>query len=335
MKVSICVPIYNVGNYLSDCLDSLFQQSYQNIEYIFVDDASTDNSINILRKKIKEYQDFRKDIKIITHNINRGLAAARNTAIEHTSGEFVFWVDPDDTIKLDAIEQLIKWQQETKSEIIFYRMCHQYKTYSKETPSFKETTKKNIIKGLLCRKLPVGVCGKLIKTSLYKKYNITVEEGINMGEDFQTIPRLVYFSQKTTFYNEVLYYYNRTNSNSYTNIYSIKKSEQVWRSIKILEDFFSNKDPDYNYYLQVSKLKQIAWDTIGYAKYKENLSYLINKRRLIKEIDRKLWNMIEKTYYPILLFNNIRIVVLYAKIASKMKRLFNNLKIPRKSDSHL
>lgn len=321
MKVSICIPIYNVENYLSDCLDSIFQQSYQDIEYIFVDDASTDNSINILKKKIKEYQDYRKEIKIIAHNKNRGLAAARNTAIDHVTGEFVFWVDPDDTIKLNAIEELIRWQQKTKSDIIFYRMCHQYKTYSKKTPSFKETTKQNIIKGLLSRKLPVGVCGKLIKTSLYKKYNITVEEGINMGEDFQTIPRLVYFSQKITFYNEVLYYYNRTNSNSYTNKYSKKKSEQIWRSIKILEDFFSDKDPDYNYYLQVSKLKQIAWDTIGYAKYKEDIKYLIEKRKLIKKIDIKLWRFIEKVYYPILFLNNIRIIVFYIQLTSRIKNI--------------
>lgn len=105
MKVSIIIPIYNVSAYIERCLHSVFNQTYQNIECILIDDASPDNSIEIAEELIKK--ESKKDIQIIRHPVNRGLGAARNSGIKASSGDYLFFLDSDDEISLNCIELLI------------------------------------------------------------------------------------------------------------------------------------------------------------------------------------------------------------------------------------
>ncbi|MBD5391690.1 glycosyltransferase family 2 protein [bacterium] len=101
-KISIVVPVYNVGPYLSRCLDSLIWQSLKDIEIICVDDASTDDSLEILRG----YAEKDKRIQVIPLVKNSGVATARNTGIDAASGEYIGFVDSDDCVDLDFYEQL-------------------------------------------------------------------------------------------------------------------------------------------------------------------------------------------------------------------------------------
>ena len=93
-KVSIIIPVYNVKNYLGQCLESVIQQDFIDYEIICVDDASTDNSGNILDAYEKQYD----MIQVIRHTKNRGLSAARNTGLEQATGKYVWFVDSDDII---------------------------------------------------------------------------------------------------------------------------------------------------------------------------------------------------------------------------------------------
>ena len=111
IKVSILVPIYNVETYIHQCAVSLFEQTYNNIEYIFVDDASPDNSITILKDLIKRYPKREKDVRIITHEKNRGLAVARNTAISNATGDYIFIVDSDDYMEKQTIEWMVEYDE--------------------------------------------------------------------------------------------------------------------------------------------------------------------------------------------------------------------------------
>ena len=103
IKVSICIPIYEVERFIERCARSLFTQSYQNIEYIFVNDCTPDHSIDVLQEVLKEYPNRAKFVNIVSHNINRGLAAARQTAIRHATGDYMFHLDSDDYLEHDAI----------------------------------------------------------------------------------------------------------------------------------------------------------------------------------------------------------------------------------------
>ena len=110
MKVSIVVPVYNVEKYIERCFESIANQSYNNIECIFVDDCSPDNSGKILKKNISQYHG-NIDFKIVRHSKNKGLSGARNTGIHTANGEYIYYLDSDDKILPDCIEKLVSVAQ--------------------------------------------------------------------------------------------------------------------------------------------------------------------------------------------------------------------------------
>ena len=107
MKVSIIIPVYNVSAYIEHCIESVMNQTYKDIECIIVDDASPDDSIVKCEKMIAEYDGPIK-FTILHHKQNRGLAGARNTGTEASSGDYIFYLDSDDEIKPNCIETLLQ-----------------------------------------------------------------------------------------------------------------------------------------------------------------------------------------------------------------------------------
>ena len=104
-KVSIIIPVYNVVDYIERCWKSVNAQTYSDIELIFVDDCGTDESISKLETLISEGSRF--PVQIIKHKKNRGLSAARNTGIEASSGDYVYFLDSDDDLVPSCIEELV------------------------------------------------------------------------------------------------------------------------------------------------------------------------------------------------------------------------------------
>ena len=102
--ISVVVPVYNVENYIDDCLQSLLQQSYKNIEILCVDDCGNDNSMSIVEK----YKQKDDRIKILKHKKNLGLGGARNTGIDNANGKYIYFLDSDDFIDKDYLEKLIE-----------------------------------------------------------------------------------------------------------------------------------------------------------------------------------------------------------------------------------
>lgn len=96
--ISVIVPIYNVQNYIAECLESIISQTYRDLEIICVDDCGLDNSISIVKKYMKK--DDR--IKLVHHEENQGLGGARNTGISVANGEYIYFMDSDDKIERDA-----------------------------------------------------------------------------------------------------------------------------------------------------------------------------------------------------------------------------------------
>ena len=105
MKVSIIVPVYNVSTYIENCLSSIMNQTYKDIECLIVDDASTDDSITKCEKMIAEYEGDIHFI-IIHHTKNQGISAARNTGLDASHGDYVYFIDSDDEISPNCIEAL-------------------------------------------------------------------------------------------------------------------------------------------------------------------------------------------------------------------------------------
>ena len=103
--VSIIIPLYNVENYVIDSLKSAFAQSYSDVDFLLVDDCSTDHTMQIVEEYVLNHP-RREAVRIIHHDKNLGLSAARNTGLEQAYGEYVYFMDSDDEITEDCIENL-------------------------------------------------------------------------------------------------------------------------------------------------------------------------------------------------------------------------------------
>ena len=116
VKVSVIVPVYNVSEYIERCWDSIRNQTYKNIEVLFVDDCGTDDSV----AKLEEYLAATDavDARILHHARNRGLSAARNTGLEAATGEYVYFLDSDDDITEDCLESLVSPLTEKKYDFV-------------------------------------------------------------------------------------------------------------------------------------------------------------------------------------------------------------------------
>lgn len=287
-KVSICTPIYGVEKYIERCARSLFEQTYTNIEYIFVNDCTKDNSIDILLKTIQSYPSRKSQIRIINHDKNCGLGCARNTAIAAATGDFIMHVDSDDYIERITIEECVKKQIETEADIVSCNALKHRTDFTEKMQHTEHLSPKEYCLNVLQRNAHVCIWGRLIRTALYKNNNIHVEPGINMGEDYQVIGKLFFYSHKTAIVNNFLYHYDCTNIGSYSNLYSKSKQQQSWRSFDIVKIFFENKGEEFTEATSIGELKIIISHFIISGKIPDGKYYYIEARRRLKDLDNNI-----------------------------------------------
>lgn len=118
MKVSILVPVYGVEKYIERCAVSLFEQTYEDLEYIFVDDCSPDHSIEILERVMERYPQRKVQTVILRMEENRGVGYVRKTLLEKATGDYITFVDSDDLVAERMVELLTAKAQETKADVI-------------------------------------------------------------------------------------------------------------------------------------------------------------------------------------------------------------------------
>ncbi len=247
LKISLLIPIYGVERYIEKCVHSLFSQTAKNVEYIFVDDCSPDSSITLLYRVLDEYPHRRNQVSVIRHPQNMGLAAARNTALEHATGKYVLHVDSDDYLEQNAVEVLALKAEQEDADIVVFDFIQVFQTKSVRTTEQIQPDRVAYIRHLFRRQASVTVCGKMIRRSLYVASGVRAVAGLNFGEDYVTTPRLVYSAKKIVKLNLPLYYYVRFNTNSYTRTFSDVSIQNICRAVEILETFFSNV-PDAELY---------------------------------------------------------------------------------------
>ena len=117
--VSIIIPIYNVQQYIERCAKSLFNQSYPNCEFIFINDCTPDNSIEILIQTIQNFPTIKDKIQIINKNQNEGLPQARKTGLDIAQGEYIIHVDSDDWVEKDYVELLVQTAINNNADLVW------------------------------------------------------------------------------------------------------------------------------------------------------------------------------------------------------------------------
>lgn len=121
--ITICVPIYGVEKFIKKCAQSLSVQTYSNIEYIFVNDCTKDNSIAILKDALKQYPQRLEQVKIINHKANEGLGGARTIAIKNATGDYILHVDSDDYLASNAVDLLMNKAELSGADIVDGGYC--------------------------------------------------------------------------------------------------------------------------------------------------------------------------------------------------------------------
>ena len=251
IKVSILVPVYGVEKFIERCARSLMEQTYQDIEYIFIDDCSPDNSIAILQSVIAEYP--QRKVSIIRHEKNKGLGGSRKTALMASTGDYILNIDSDDYLEKNAVSLLVEEAMKKKADVVRMNCFFEWEN-SKTTYQGKWTEDAHAYTKLLLNTstLP-GVCLHFIKKRLYDDYDLCPQEGINIGEDYVLTPRLCYYANKIGQVSKPIYHYIQTNTSSYTTIFNKKKVECLKSVAEIIYGFFKDK-PEF-----LSALNEGMW----------------------------------------------------------------------------
>lgn len=242
--ISILVPVYGVEKFIERCAVSLFEQTYPNLEYVFIDDCGKDNSIQILREVLLRYPDRKDKVSIIRHEKNRGLAAARNTAVAAAHGEFVIHVDSDDFLDLSTIEKLYNKQKENDYDVVSCDFMVVSPRGESFTPTKNYQSKSDFIKAILRVQENTNIVSRLIRLSIYRTHNIKIDEESAVSEDFQTTPIIYYFAKKVASLHEGLYKYSRENEGSLTYKFNVPMFIADVEC-KELIGFFKDKEPEY------------------------------------------------------------------------------------------
>ena len=244
MKVSVLVPVYGVEKYVGQCAKTLFGQTYNDIEYVFVDDCTPDNSISIIQQVLSEYPYREPQMHIIRHDRNRGLGAARKTALAAATGDFVLNVDSDDHLPLDAIEKLVARQQQTGADIVSGNYSSDFENGTIVAHHEWHGDRDVCLKLMLIQHtLLPHIWARLIRRNLYVEHGITSVEGINMAEDLALTPRLIHAATSISYVKESTYYYRDDSSAStFANQLSRKHIISLLKANQKLWVYFREKD---------------------------------------------------------------------------------------------
>ena len=212
MKVSVIIAAYNIEKYIQRCIESVVNQSEREIEIIIVNDGSTDNTLNIINK-VNELDDR----IIVINKKNQGLIEARKTGLKYANGEFILFLDGDDWLENNCIEELYKTANDKKADVVLYNAYMVYddrkEIFDTFIEKFIDDIKKNPVKNLLLLNISPTIWSKFIKKSFLEENNIEFPQNISYAEDLAAVlnifinkPKIV--CNEKRFYN----YYQRNDS---------------------------------------------------------------------------------------------------------------------------
>lgn len=249
-KISVIVPVYNVANYIERCTTSLFEQTQHDIEYLFVDDCTPDNSIEVLHSVIARYRlrlaEENKEVRIMRMPANCGLTAVRRHGIIHAKGDYVIHCDSDDWVDLDYYEKLYQEAIRTDADVVVGGIRDEYKDHGvTRSMEVLPSTCREVVKNWYCKSVGMFTWNKLVRRSIYADNDLQPFTGVNMWEDNGLMLRVFYYAKGLSQIEGSVYHYNQANMNAMTSGYGRKEIDQMIRCASLLEEFFSKK-PDYD-----------------------------------------------------------------------------------------
>lgn len=230
MKVTIIVPVYNVSAYIERCWESLVKQTYKDLEILFIDDCGTDDSVEKLQKLIDTHPGIY--CKILHHDHNRGLSAARNTGLMAATGDFVYFLDSDDDITEDCIERLVAPVMNDEIDIVVgnYRVVGGEAHSPLLLDSGLLDSSKEVLASYAAGKWYVMAWNKLCRRDFLIDNNLFFREGL-IHEDVLWTFQVACKAQSLYVCNDVTYNYNVRGA-------SIMTSMSIERDLRVYLDVF-------------------------------------------------------------------------------------------------
>lgn len=289
--VTVIVPVYNTEKYLSQCIESILGQTYQNLEIFLINDSSTDGSLEILKKY--EKKDTR--ITIIDLKQNVGQKSARNLAYEKSTKKYITNIDSDDFIEKDAIEETLKFLKENNLDISIYDMYYFYENSNKLKKQNNNKIKNNtIMTGK--EAFVASIDWQINSQGIYKKEIILKYlDDLNFYNGDEVAVRRRFLNAKRVGLANKKYFY-RQHENSYVNKVNVKVYQYLISNLNLREEI--KKISDY----EIKKKALEKFETTNmsmiinfFNRYlKEKRNFKSEERRVIEEIFNKSIDKIDK-----------------------------------------
>lgn len=276
IKLSVIVPVYGVEKYVERCVRSLMEQTMTDgIEFIFVDDCSPDNSVEIIERTVSEYPNRVGQVKILHHKVNRGLTCARNTGLGLASGEYICHCDSDDYVDRTMYMKLCDEAYKGNYDMVYCDFSFDYgSTIVKEKMPPLRREKVEMLRSYISSGwtvIPVSI----FKKDVYVNNDIRSNESISFCEDYELTVRLLGASNSWSKIDESLYYYVQSNNSSI-----VKTSLSKEKRIKTISDEIEACKSVYNFMesqgLKDALIQELSWRNL---KAKRGLIYPEFRRR--------------------------------------------------------
>ena len=309
--VTIAVAVYNTEKYLKDCMDSVVNQTYQNLEIICVNDCSTDKSLEIL----EEYAAKDTRIKIITNEKNSGLGVSRNVGIEAAHGEYILFIDSDDWLDLTTCEKLISKAKENDSDIVFFSAYLVNGDEKKEWKQFCDVPCPLSLEGrkVLLRKTRPHAWSKLWKLEFMTKHGIRFPD-FRKSQDQKPHWMVCLLAEKVAFERECLYYY-RTHTAQVIQC----TDKRLMLAVDVYNDIEEYLKREKVYYLYKKEFLQKKFEHYDYVFFNINVQF---RTELLKKIRISL----SDKFFLLTQYKPLKHGVFLAFMKSPLIKVFDNLR---------
>lgn len=267
IDISVIIPVYNSEDKLSRCLESILNQSKTNFEIILIDDGSTDSS-SLIYSRMSEADSRIK----YTYKKNGGVSSARNLGLKLSSGEYITFLDSDDTYEKQFLEKMYYEISCTGSEVVYSGHTIKQKD-GKDILSNTKYTNKKVLENYLKGKTRIHTNSWLIKNELINNHQLSFEEGLQWGEDIIFFSRVLSLANHISFVKENLTNYYADYGDNQLSSFNIDKIELDIKSMDLLQEYLTlydeNKASKIVKYYRLPAL--ITYRLISYISDIENL----------------------------------------------------------------
>ncbi len=215
-RISLIVPIYGVEKYIAKFAVSALDQTYQDLQFIFVNDGTKDRSMEILRELISSRYTHLQSRIVIIDKENGGLPSARKAGLDVAEGEYVLFADSDDWMETDAVEKVMAKAEETHADIIYFDLIKEYgnRTSYKREREYTGATKDDFIVNIFNYKSFGYTVTKCFKRRLYTE-NVIYFPKLGMHEDIYLMSQIIFYAKSLVHIPEALYHYRKDNPDSF------------------------------------------------------------------------------------------------------------------------